>query len=682
MALHGVEQPNLSASKITPLVKHGVGDMSRVRILHITKDWQQPQEFANATALLCAALATGDVEVQVFGRQGCLEYHLDHTSDASILEATLWGAFPGIKFAKANKLVIPTGWRNVAFAGVPNTLNNQLELEPRLDHFYQSLAHRDNWCLTVTARPIDKSVIEAELKAKTGHLSTLLGEQQQGGRGQGDVNARLARTQREVQRFEEALTLGLWLVTVNLSTDQAVLLQLGAAQLQAALAGRTPLQSPFRAHAASNTATYLTSDELSALIQPPSGSHSGFEVIPGARFAVQPSNYLAQSNNQQIKLLNLGILLDRHILTRHQLQIEVNHLTMHSFITGQTGFGKSNTVCSILEQLQRYHKPFLVIEPAKREYQRLKGVRVFSAGGDPSCALRLNPFAIPDGARVSTHIDRLVSLFIAAFGLFTPIDLYLKRAMEVSYEMCGWKLAANSYSPISKMPKFPDINLIIPACQEIIASSDYTSGLGRDLSAALVGRLESLTNGAKKLLFGQQKATPDDDIFESSCVVELEPLGDDADKAFTMGLLLLRLRERYEALPNSKRDSHDLRHLTVIEEAHRLLANVGSDIKNEVADSRSKAVEVFTQLIAEVRSYGEGIIISEQIPSKISVDVIKNSAIKIVHRLPALDDRTLIGGTMALDDDQVLALAKLDIGHAVVFAPDINATLVKMNLQK
>ena len=46
-------------------------------------------------------------------------------------------------------------------------------------------------------------------------------------------------------------------------------------------------------------------------------------------------------------------------------------------------------------------------------------------------------------------------------------------------------------------------------------------------------------------------------------------------------------------------------------------------------------MELFASLLAEIRAYGEGVIVVEQIPSKISADVIKNTALKVMHRLPA-----------------------------------------------
>lgn len=73
-----------------------------------------------------------------------------------------------------------------------------------------------------------------------------------------------------------------------------------------------------------------------------------------------------------------------------------------------------------------------------------------------------------------------------------------------------------------------------------------------------------------------------------------------------------------------------MQHLLVIEEAHRLLKNIGTERASEnMGNPKGKAVEHFTNMIAEMRSYGQGVIIAEQIPTKLASDVIKIHQIKL-----------------------------------------------------
>lgn len=97
------------------------------------------------------------------------------------------------------------------------------------------------------------------------------------------------------------------------------------------------------------------------------------------------------------------------------VELDANSLTMHTFITGSTGSGKSNTVYQLLSQLQDYSATFLVVEPAKGEYKNIFGHRkdVAVYGTNPRLAelLRLNPFSFPPEIHIYEHMDRLVEIF-------------------------------------------------------------------------------------------------------------------------------------------------------------------------------------------------------------------------------------------------------------------------------
>jgi uncharacterized protein len=149
-------------------------------------------------------------------------------------------------------------------------------------------------------------------------------------------------------------------------------------------------------------------------------------------------------------------------------------------------------------------------------------------------------------------------------------------------------------------------------------------------------------------------------------VLEIEDCGDDRDKAFLTGAVLIRLGEHLRARHRGEAPGPVvLRHLTVVEEAHRLLRQPPSGTGSGPA---AHAVEMFADLLAEIRAYGEGLIIAEQIPSKLVVDVLKNTAVKICHRLPAADDGTVVGATMNLRDEQSRYLVTLLPGEAAVHA--------------
>jgi hypothetical protein len=119
-----------------------------------------------------------------------------------------------------------------------------------------------------------------------------------------------------------------------------------------------------------------------------------------------------------------------------------------------------------------------------------------------------------------------------------------------------------------------------------------------------------------------------------------------------------------------------LRHLTVIEEAHRLLRRQEGSGGAGSGGAAGHAVEMFAGLLAEIRAYGEGLIIAEQIPDRLIQDVIKNTAVKITHRLPAADDRDAVGATMNMTRAQNRFLVTLKPGEAAVFADGMDYPLL------
>jgi hypothetical protein len=117
-------------------------------------------------------------------------------------------------------------------------------------------------------------------------------------------------------------------------------------------------------------------------------------------------------------------------------------------------------------------------------------------------------------------------------------------------------------------------------------------------------------------------------------------------------------------------------HVLVIEEAHRLLANVAAGASEYEGNPRGEAVETFTNLLSEVRAYGEGVIVADQVPVRLAPDVIKNTNLKVAHRIVAGDDRTVLGGAMVMDPDQVAALATLRPGQAALYSDGDDAPLL------
>ena len=149
-----------------------------------------------------------------------------------------------------------------------------------------------------------------------------------------------------------------------------------------------------------------------------------------------------------------------------------------------------------------------------------------------------------------------------------------------------------------------------------------------------------------------------------SQVIDLSRIGSNENKSLIMGLLVIRLQEyrMTEAVFNS-----ELRHVTVLEEAHNLLRRASVSISDEGSNVTEKSVEMIANAIAEMRTYGEGFIIVDQAPSLLDMSAIRNTNTKIILRLPDKDDRELVGRAANLNDEQIRELARLQRGVAAVY---------------
>jgi DNA helicase HerA-like ATPase len=446
---------------------------------------------------------------------------------------------------------------------------------------------------------------------------------------------------------------------------------------------------------------YGSSAVLAALARPPAREIPGsarfvlrpeFDTIPETGTRATTTSTVTSATGTATRApagepgLTLGQLLDRDRLPAGALTLPRASLNRHTFVCGATGAGKSQTVRHLLEQAARAGIPWLVIEPAKAEYSHGMAARLskdaevirIRPGEAGQAAAGLNPLepaAGADGSRfpLQTHADLAKSLFLAAFEADEPFPQVLNAALIRAYDEHGWDLVLGEPKTPGVQPGYPTLEDLQAAADHVVREAAYGAEVERNVRGFITVRLGSLRLGTPGRFFEGGHPLDFGALLDRNVVLEIEDVGDDQDKAFLIGAVLirltehLRLRQRQHQRPGQHhRDPGPppLRHLTVLEEAHRLLRDPGPGQRGPAA----KAVELFAALFAEVRAYGEGLVVAEQIPSKIISDVTKNTAVKIVHRLPAADDRQAVGATMNLTPAQEQYIVTLPPGEAAVFA--------------
>lgn len=410
----------------------------------------------------------------------------------------------------------------------------------------------------------------------------------------------------------------------------------------------------------------LSGKELAYSLIFPKKSVPGLPVIECASFGRTVSTF---DGTQPQQGLCIGKVFHMHREERIRTFLSKDSLASHTFVTGSTGAGKTNTVCRILDQALDQQVNFLVIEPAKGEYKDVYGgredVNVFGTNPEFTPLLHINPFSFPSGIHVLEHLDRLVEIFNVCWPMYAAMPAVLKDAVARSYEDCGWDLAAsdNPYGA-DLFPCFADVARNV---REILDSSEYDAENKGAYKGSLLTRLNSLTNGLNGMMLSSSEVDATV-LFDASTVIDLSRIGSAETKSLLMGLLVLKLQEHRMA--EKKGMNQPLRHLTVLEEAHNLLKRSSSSQGSENGDLTGKSVEMISNAIAEMRTYGEGFIIADQAPGLLDMAAIRNTNTKIIHRLPDLSDRELAGRAANLNDQQIVELARLPKGVAAIYQND------------
>lgn len=431
--------------------------------------------------------------------------------------------------------------------------------------------------------------------------------------------------------------------------------------IQTKLTDEEMLFHSLKLNASKHFGSLLTADELAVVAGLPENEVQGVRRKKTVNFIVD------LPDTDKDNSVRIGCIMNKgREYTNNHVHLSKKDLNKHTFVTGVTGSGKTTTC---LQLLLDSHMPFLVIEPAKTEYRelsdRIDGVQIFRPNGDIHQSLRINPFAfMRKDQQVKSHAGFLKNVFTTIFPMEASMPMMVEAAILASYEEKGWDideseflLADDPFDPLVRA--WPTMSDMIRQLDEIIPKYKLGKEFEEKYRGSLVSRLRSLTDGTLGRVLDVPQSIDFHDLLNQRVVIELEELQGGEEKALLMALLLGNINEAIRARHAKEKD---FLHLTLVEEAHRLLS------KPEPGDKAgAMAVEAFADMLAEVRKYGEGLIIADQIPAKLIPDVIKNTHTKIVHRLFAEDDRRAMGETMMMNEDQRTFLPNLGTGEAAVF---------------
>lgn len=417
---------------------------------------------------------------------------------------------------------------------------------------------------------------------------------------------------------------------------------------------------------------WITTNELAMIAGLPQKEVVGLALREEVEFGL---NYDAEIKEEN-KIFLGNLVQSGNILESSPVYLNKANLDKHIFISGVTGSGKTTTCQNILCGSDL---PFLVVEPAKTEYRIMKerypDLMVFTLGNENvGTPFRLNPFEFFPHESITSRVDMIKASIEAAFDMEAAIPQIIESAMYACYEDYGWNISTNTNK---KYPNpfedgiyaFPTLEELVNKVPEVVDEQGFDARLKNDYIGSIKARLMGLLMGSKGMMLNTRRSVNFKDLLDRKVVLELEEIRNGSEKSLIMGFVLTNLVQAIKGRFIESGKPHS--HITLVEEAHRLLSKfVAGDSPN-----KKQGVETFTDMLAEIRKYGECLVIVDQIPNKLTPEILKNTNTKIVHKLFASDDKDAIGNTIVLNKDQKEFLSNLETGRAIVFSQGYSKAL-------
>lgn len=410
---------------------------------------------------------------------------------------------------------------------------------------------------------------------------------------------------------------------------------------------------------------------------------------PGLRFVKTAVRF---ANNPPVVAegaINLGNVVNMGVEQNAEYSIDYNDLVRHTLVVGSTGSGKSCTCKRILTELLEKDVPALIIEPAKDDYVRWaikmneilpeeKRFRIYMPGydsfeGTPLHTLKLCPFqpaAVP-GAPVdmTSRCENLISLINASLPTDDILPVLIDETIYSIYDL-AYPGVFSSGAMMPQQEHYPLLSALTVMSKQVMKKKNYEEKVRANLATCLETRFQYLTRGTRGKLLNVMRSTDYCELFDHPTIINISGISAARDKALIMSILMLSLYEyrksQYacDAAYRAKAQENKLMHLTLVEEAHNILMNPNP---NATSNNPKKVVaDLFTNILSEIRSYGEGMMIVDQYPTRLIPDAIKNTNYKVIHRLVSPDDSEVMASSISLREEQKALIPCLTPGNAIV----------------
>jgi hypothetical protein len=309
-------------------------------------------------------------------------------------------------------------------------------------------------------------------------------------------------------------------------------------------------------------------------------------------------------------------------------------------VVGRSGAGKTTFFYNLIDRLNAADVPVLVSD-FKQDYRGVADDLDLTVVNWRD--LKFNPLQPPPGVSTGKWAEVLADTWTHAMGLLNASRNYVLRKLGELYGYYGEEIDESGRYPslfeLRRLARADDIPYASPRFNYKERVDNRTSGM-----LAFSGSI-----------FDCSRGLPIEQFLDRNVVLELDEPNQDVQK-FVVEALLTWIFYYRKAQGH---DSRGLRHVVMFDEAKQVF-----DVQRE--ENRDIPHPPITTLMARVRSFGEGLVVAEHEPSKLSDSVKANTNLKLWLSLGSGKDTGEMAETFGLDDDAVDLTRTLDRGEAVL----------------
>lgn len=357
-----------------------------------------------------------------------------------------------------------------------------------------------------------------------------------------------------------------------------------------------------------------------------------------------------------------SVFIGRQEQTGRDVYLPIDDITRHGCIVGKPGSGKTTFALGFLYRMYKRKQsiPFLVIEPAKKEYRTLMQcipeLQVFTPGETTVSPMQMNMFLPPPGVTLEEYLPCVDQIFSMSFSMTSLLKDAYTKVIRRCYNRYGWM--DDSTRDTAGVEYF-GLHEFIQEFRTYTRETFYEAESRNNVENSGVVRLQKMLE-TNPVMFDTIRTPDYGRLLSAPTVIELDAISDPEQKSLVMAILIVNLM----ALIRKRTDyTGKIRNIIMIDEAHVIL---DADEKNrdiEASDPGRAGLKLLQEMTLIFRAYGTALFFGDQSPAKLTREIFGNVNMKLMFRMDDPDDRRTLGQCALMDQAMLEHIVSLRVGE-------------------